>query len=151
MSIRLINKNYLWLIFETTTNEFLSSDRHVIKDIIILPLLFFGFPYLFKIRQIKYPAYYTIWNDRFDAIFCNKQHFRNFVTCSCLPRYNFIWTNTRSRQNIFAKKRNLLLITIINTMFWSEDPALPILYCNQWGAWKWRQVTNKKRKLNIAK
>ena len=97
-------KNYLWLIFETTTNEFLSSDRHVIKDIIILPLLFFGFPYLFKIRQIKYPAYYTIWNDRFDAIFCNKQHFRNFVTCSCLPRYNFIWTNTRSRQNIFAKK-----------------------------------------------
>ena len=81
MPIRLVNKNYLWLIFETTTNEFLSSDRHVIKDIIILPLLFFGFPYLFKIRQIKYPAYYTIWNDRFDAIFCNKQHFRNFVTC----------------------------------------------------------------------
>ena len=45
-------------MFETTTNEFLSSDRHVIKDIVILPLLFFGFPYLFKIRQIKYPAYY---------------------------------------------------------------------------------------------
>ena len=138
---------YFW----SHDKRFLLSGHYVIKDFVTLPLLFIGFPYRFKIRQIKYPAYYTIWNDRFDAIFCYKQHFWNFVTCSCLPCYNLIYTNTRSRQNIFAKKRNLLLITTINTMFWSQDPALSVLYCNQWGAWKWRQVTNKKRKLNIAK